>query len=436
MGRFWNRRAVGAFGVAVGLTVGGAGRLPGAQPDPLSGAKASQQLAEQKAKSHIDGVLSDAGAQARSNPTKAVANLKSAKQELQFALGISDDLRTRLTADLDAKIAELEGRPVGRNPRPVPGANDPKNPEVIAAQKAAAEKAAAEFKDVVAGIKKVQTAYDANRPAEAAAETARLTRLYPSNPSVMALTQNGSIKTKLDDAIAFQVEYRNRWVANQKNIMMSSLPAIRDVEFPADWVEKSKRRLKTVEMSAKEKKIVEALDKSITVNFRDRPFEEALQDLSNQLDQPLLIDKASVADLEIDLKKGSTLEANGLSGRTVLRSLLAAHGLTFVVKEETIQIVTVERARGLLTTRVYYLGDLIRGTGLFGGPEWGPYLNAEQTGENAKSIAAMIQKSIDPLSWRDNGGAGSVTFDPLTMSIVVRSSAEVHFTLSRAFNGR
>lgn len=422
MTRFWYCRGVGAVVVALGLLATALAAPP-------------QQVVEQKAESEVAAALAGADQQARiNNRAKAVAILKEAKQNLQFA-AIGESTLKRLSDAIDAKIALYEGKAIGA---PAPGAGaklDPKGAEVTAAQKAAAEKAAAEYKDVIAGLKAVQKAEDAGRTAEANAEIARLTKLYPTNPAVQALGNTGTIKTRLDDAIAFQAQMNDRWVKNQQNIMKSSLPAIMDVEFPADWKEKSKRRLQTVEMSAKEKKIIEALDKPVSVNFRERPFEEALQDLSNKLDQPLLLDKASVKDLELDLKRGASLEANGLSGRTVLRSILATQGLTFVVKDETIQIVTVERARSLLTTRVYYLGDLIKGTGVFGGPEWGPFLNAEQTAENAKQITAMITKSIDPLSWRENGGPGSVTFHAPSMSIIVRSSAEVHFTLGRSFGG-
>lgn len=432
MTRFWFSRRLGAGVVALGMFASPAAAAP---QNPVDDATVKQRIAEKKAESDLAAALTTADQQLRLNQrAKAAETLKKAKQEIQFA-SVTEAARTRLTNIVDAKLAVLEGRagaPVPAAPN-AGAARDPKGVEVTAEQKAAAEKAAAEFKEVVAGLKTVQKANDVGQPAVANAEIARLTKLYPNNPSVQALGYTGSIATRLDDAIAFQTEMRDRWQKSQQNLMRSALPAIMDVEFPSDWVEKSKRRLKPVEMTTKERKILEALDKPINVNFRDRPFEEALQDLSNMLDQPLLLDKKSLQDLEIDLKKGATLEANGLAGRTVLRSVLAAQGLTFVVKDETIQVVTVERARGLLTTRVYYLGDLVKGTGPFGGPQWGPVLNAEQTAANALDITGMITKSIDPLSWRENQGAGTVTYHAPSMAIIVRASAEVHFTLSRSF---
>ncbi len=429
MTHFKGYRGFGAVVIAMGLFA----TAYAAPPDAIDLARAKQQIAEQKAERDLAAVLAAADQQARFNRPKAVEILKTAKQDLQFAQ-IGEAARTRLTNAIDQKLAAFEGRPVAN---PNPGVKlDPKGPEAIAAQKLANEKAVAEFKDVVAGLKTVQAAQNAGKSAEANAEIARLTKLYPSNPSVDALNRKDGIKTRLDDAIAFTVVQRDRWNAVQKGIMESSLPAVRDMEFPKDWVEKSERRLKanTQQLSAKEKKIIEALDKPLNINFRDRPFEEALQDLSNMLDQPLLLDKKSIEDLGLDLKKGSSLQANGLSGRTVLRSVLAAQGLTFVVKDETIQVVTVERARSILTTRVYYLGDLVRGVGPFSDLRWGPVANAQQAQANADTLVAMIRKSIDPLSWNgETGGPGSVTFHYPSMSIIVRASAEVHYTLGRSF---
>ena len=164
-----------------------------------------------------------------------------------------------------------------------------------------------------------------------------------------------------------------------------------------------------------------------------QPQDPSGQDISNQLDLPLLIDKKSLEDLMIDLKKGVSLQAKGLSARTVLRSILGAQGLTFVVKDETIQIVTVERSKSLLTTRVYYLGDLVKGVGPFSGIEWGPVANLQQSQANVAAIIDAVKK-IDPLSWSgmDTGGPGSVTFHTPTMSLIVRNSAEVHYSLGRS----
>ena len=426
----WAATAVASFGLfATAL----AGQPP--RPDPIDAARAQQRVADQKAEANVNEAIQSAERAAKgNNPAKAAQFLKSAQLDIDRAAAISGDARKQLTNLLQAKLAVVEGRPLAN---PTPAARpDPMGPEARAALKAAAEKYYAELKDVREGIKAVEKAQDDGRTREATAEIARLAKLYPTNPSVFALGQKESMQDRIANAQAHYAESSSRWVTNQKNLNTSSLPAIMDVEFPKGWKELSARRLAAtaVQLTAKEKKIIEALDKPLTINFNERPLEEALQDLSNQLDVPLLLDKKSLEDLLIDLKKGVSLQAKGLSARTVLRSILGTQGLTFVVKDETIQVVTVERSKSLLTTRVYYLGDLVQGVGPFSGLEWGPLLNLQQNQANVAAIVDAVRK-VDPLSWSgpDTGGPGTVTFHTASMSIIVRNSAEVHFSLGKSF---
>ena len=112
------------------------------------------------------------------------------------------------------------------------------------------------FKDVREGIKTIEKADLDKDTAKANVEIARLTKAYPNNPSVFALNQNDSMKSRLADAQAFYAENNKRWVGNQKSLNQSSLPAIGDVEFPSDWTKLSERRLKnsTVQLSTRRKR--------------------------------------------------------------------------------------------------------------------------------------------------------------------------------------
>jgi hypothetical protein len=438
MTRFTSYRWTGAIAVALGLfatAIAGQPPRPATPTDPIEAAKVQRTVAEKKKEAEILQTIENADKLAKGNhAAKASQTLRTAKQNLQFEQGIGDDARTRLTALLDAKLAAVEGRAVAN---PNPGVKlDPKGAEMKAAKAETLAKYFAELKDVRDGIKVVEKAQIDGKTYLANAEVARLTKLYPYNPSVLALGQSNTLKNNVATAQGQYAMMADRWRIAMNNVDKSAMPAIMDVEFPSNWKDKD-HRIQTVKLTAKERKIIEALDKPITVSFADRPLEEALQDLSNDLDQPLLLDKKSLEDLGLDLKKGVSLQGRGLSGRTVLRGVLATQGLTFVVKDETIQIVTVERAKSLLTTRVYYLGDLVQGVGPFGGIQFGPLINAQQTQANVTAIIDAIKK-IDPLSWsgQDSTGAGTITYHAPSQSLIVRNSAEVHASLSKSFGGK
>lgn len=431
MTHFRIHRLLGTVVTALGLFATAIAAQP-PRPDPLEAAKTNQKLADQKAAGEAERVILDADRWIKAgNPAKAVTALKAALGQVDLATGISGEARKTITANLMARIAAAEGRPVPA-PAGAPGAS-PQTAAVKAKQKDAVDRYIGQLNEVNAGIQRIKDAEGRSDIKAVNAEIAKLTAAYPNNPAVMTLGQTGGMKSRLDDALAFQKVQNDRMAKLQIQIGYDSLPAVRDVEFPKNWSEITERRLKQVKMTEKEKKIIEALDRPVSVSFNDKPFEEALQELSNQLDQPLLLDKKSLEDLLVDLKKGVSLQEKRLSGRTVLRAILAQQGLTFVVKDETIQVVTQEKAKTMLSTRVYYLGDLINGVGPFGDFRNGPLLNLAQTQENAKVIIDTITKSVDPLVWKENSGPGTIVFDVPSMSLIVRAPTEVHFTLGKSF---
>ena len=402
--------------------------LATAQPPgaPLTDARTRQLLADQKAASEVQTALLDADRLARTNPQKAAQQLKAVQNSLDLSAAISGEQRQRLTAQLQTRLAVLEGRPV-----PNTGARpDPAAPGVKDAKKASFEAMVAEVKEVREGIETVARLREANKYTEADHAAAALARKYPSNAAVVMLTQKDNLATAVADSRAFSELQSKRLNAVQNGILASSIPANGDVEFPANWKQLTAKRSSEVKLTEKEKQLISALDRAVTISVKDQPLEYALQELSTAMNEKLLVDEKSLRDLDLDLKKLVSVNARGLSARTALRQLLSANGLTFVVREEMIQIVTVERSRDLLTTRVYYLGDLIQGLGPTGGAlQWGPFLDFQQTQANAKVLIDSIQASVDPLAWQGKGGSGTVTFHAPSMSLIVRASNEVHASL-------
>ena len=86
---------------------------------------------------------------------------------------------------------------------------------------------------------------------------------------------------------------------------------------------------------------------------------------------------------------------------------------------------TVARAKEMLTVRTYYIGDLMG----VGSPTLPAIANQFQMMETIGTIISMVQ-GIDPESWEGRGGAGTITFDPIRMSLVIKQSAEVHYMLN------
>ncbi len=414
--------------------------LSAAQPprpplDPIQETRDRQKVEDQKAESDVKIAIQDAERQAKTNPVKAARALKSMLESLDVSASISGETRKTLTAMLTDKIAVLEGRPV--TPRESAAKTDPASGKIKLDKKTLVEDSATEVKAVNDGLREILKLKKENREREAERVIAGLGKAYPNNPAVISLQSKENFNTRVEDALEFSRQQDKRITLALNDVAKSSLPAIGDVEFPdrEKW-SRIKKRNQSIPLSEKEKKIIEALNKPVTVDWNNKMLEEALQEISTKIDQNLFIDKKSVTDITgqgFDLTKPVSLQAKGVSARTALRQMLSSVGMTFVVKDDAIQVMSIEKARDLLVTRVYYLGDLAQGIGPFGGPNAGPLVNMQNTLQAVELVMKAIQTSIDPMCWKTNGGPCTITFHYPSMSIIVRASAEVHNSLSSQF---
>ncbi len=419
------RSWLGAAALAAGLSANGFAQAP---IDPIERAKATQNLAEQKAENEIVEAIANADKLKTVSTVKAIQLLKDAQTGLALAVSLGQAKRTELDAKLEAKIGILEGKLPAVRPATDPNANAVKEREKLDQLKAAVE-----LREVADGLKKAADAADANRHNDARRHVLSLAEKYPNNPQIIALSGQTNTSGQIRANQKLSRDYADAWLVNQRQVVASSIPTTDDIQFPdaKKWqaLTKLRKNQDRIQLSPKEESILKSLDTAFPANFADRPFEEALQELSNVIDQPIFIDKKSLEDAGLDLSRKVTFKGN-VTARTALRALLQANQLTFIVKEEMIQVVTMERAEKELTTRSYYLGDLVQGVGPFGNAVvWGPNLSYQQTVTNSETIVKSITDSIDPRSWKQAGGPCTITFHMPTMSVVVRASTEVHASM-------
>ena len=419
------RSWLGTAALAAGISANGFAQAP---TDPIERAKATQNLAEQKAENEIAEAIASAEKLKIVSSVKAIQRLKEAQTGLALSVSLGQAKRAELDAKLEAKIGILEGKlPVARP------AADPNANAVKLREKSDQLKAAIELNEIAEGLKKAADAADANRHNDARRHVLSLAEKYPNNPQVIALSGQTNTSDQLRANQKLSRDYADAWLVNQRQVVTSSIPTTDDIQFPdaKKWqaLTKARKNQDRILLSPKEEAILKSLDTAFPANFADRPFEEALQELSNAIDQPIFIDKKSLEDAGLDLSRKVTFKGN-VTARTALRALLQANQLTFIVKEEMIQVVTLERAEKELTTRSYYLGDLVQGVGPFGNAVvWGPNLSYQQTVTNSETIVKSITDSIDPRSWKQAGGPCTITFHMPTMSVVVRASTEVHASM-------
>ena len=83
----------------------------------------------------------------------------------------------------------------------------------------------------------------------------------------------------------------------------------------------------------------------------------------------------------------------------------------------------------MMTVRTYYIGDLVPHYDV----PFSPGLSRLQALQNVAQLVNMITTNIDKDSWEVNGkeGGGTIVFDPVTMGLIVKQSAEMHMKIKQ-----
>jgi hypothetical protein len=254
---------------------------------------------------------------------------------------------------------------------------------------------------------------------------------FPVNSAVQTTQRNTSFLDQLAAARKLRADHERRTSAVVLDVLRSATPATGDVEYPKDWAEKTKTRAKSLNpLTAKEYAIMGVLNSPITVNFKESRFEDVIDYLQTVLRQPIIMDKNALDEARVTYDSPVTVNVKGVAVRTLLRKILSDFGLTYIVKDEVVQVVSATKAKEMMVSRSYYLGDVVAGQA--GAVFFGAGFDQFQTLQNANRIIDLIQTSVDPQSWQINGGPGQITFHAPTLTLVVRQSAEVHAMLGGA----
>jgi hypothetical protein len=203
-----------------------------------------------------------------------------------------------------------------------------------------------------------------------------------------------------------------------------------DIEFPKDWKARVAKRKPAI-LTKREKALLRILNSVISVNFKEQTFSSVLDYLRDKTGQPIIVDKEALEEANVDYETPITFTGKKIAVRTLLHKILGDVGLTYIIKDEAIQVTSYKKAKASMVVRSYPIADLVTNLD----PSLPPLLRQMQTVQNIKGLIALIKSTVDPDSWgtKDNGEGGSISFHPGTMTLVVKQSAEVHYRLASSF---
>ena len=418
------------------------------ETDLLDQMRRMERVVAQKLEADVRQALRDAERLLRSDRAKALARLQQALAQVQDDLVLPRQRRESLEHMLKDRIRVTLSETDGT----APTATKTLKKATGSGQRAQEDgRAADKTRESLSAIRKLQS--DGKTEA-AQREASGLARQHPDEAAAAAAELTTRAADQIDKARRLQTDRERLLASGFRAIDKSATLPKGDVDFPSDWKDRTKGRTTTVPLTAKERSILQALNSTIAVNFRNSKLEDVIEYLQTYTGQAILLDREGMKDAEVSYETALTLNVKGVTVRTVLRKILADLGLTYVIKDETIQVTSAQRARDMTIVRRYYIGDLLAGMSALGNPAapqggyvnpvivpggiqyfggvpfvLNPQLQALHNMENVKQLIDLIQSSVDPQSWQANGGSGTIAFHAPSMSLVIKQTAEVHAML-------
>ena len=182
-----------------------------------------------------------------------------------------------------------------------------------------------------------------------------------------------------------------------------------------------------------QRRIEQRLLARIDLNFNETPLKQVIEDLQQIAQVNVVADTDALQEAAVSLDLPLSLKVEDMSLKSALNILLKQARLTYVIKDEALQITTEEHAKGKLRMVTYQVADLVVPIGS-GDNELAPFLCRkfpDAAGKHVPGTTAedalirVIVQTIAPNSWSEVGGKGTIQYFPLGLALVVNQTQDV-----------
>jgi len=198
------------------------------------------------------------------------------------------------------------------------------------------------------------------------------------------------------------------------------------------------------EPSEDEEKILKALDEPIKLDLDESTLSDAVEYIQQKTGANINLDERALGDAAIDPSVPVTFHSGKRALRSSLRQILGRLDLTFFVADDALTITTEEKAESIFITRTYPVADLVASDVILPYPTTTPGEDGATTetattdekpnpkrkpptAKNAyERLAQVVQSTVAPDSWNDDGGRGAVAIVPESKSLVISQTHSGH----------
>ena len=159
-------------------------------------------------------------------------------------------------------------------------------------------------------------------------------------------------------------------------------------------------------------KLLAKLEEPTKLEFFESPLDEVVQEISDLHNVLIRSEKSALEELGIDSSEPVTFEMENVKLGTALSLMLDDLGLVLSARDNVFLFTTTDAEREL--TRVYHTSGLVHAD------------------DNCDGLIETIMKSVQPESWEENGGDGTVVV--YQRNLVISQSFRTHIGIVALLN--
>jgi hypothetical protein len=201
--------------------------------------------------------------------------------------------------------------------------------------------------------------------------------------------------------------------ADPERIIVEVLPA-------ASSPDKRPSSTGTTAEDAAHQKIEQALKKEISIDIADSTLQETLTQLQETSGVNITIDMRAVEAEGISTDAKVSIHLTSVTLRSALKILLSPLELGTVIEDEVLKVTSKRAVNGKQFIVAYQVKDLIQGS--------------EKGKTDFDALSQLIMTVVEPDTWQEVGGVGSIAASPQTGSLVVRQTQGVHEEIQQLFS--
>ncbi len=173
----------------------------------------------------------------------------------------------------------------------------------------------------------------------------------------------------------------------------------------------------------KEREIESKLHTKVTLNFTNAPLRQVMDDLRASYGINIYVDQQALDQEGVSMERSVSVKLEEVSLKSVLNLILKQVHLTYIIKDEVLQVTTEAAARGRMQRVTYQVADLV--IPVPSSVDAASVSGASTTATLEERLIKLITSAVEPRSWSDLGGAGTIDYHPLTKSLVINQTPDV-----------